>query len=73
MTPLPEGALAALAHRSRVLLCLDYDGTIAEIVDDPARATPHPEAPSLLDQYMVKPEPKLGGSPKETKQESEDK
>jgi hypothetical protein len=26
----------------------------------------HPEAPSLLDQYLEKPQPKLGGSPKET-------
>jgi hypothetical protein len=26
----------------------------------------HPEAPSLLEQYLDKPEPKLGGAPKET-------
>jgi hypothetical protein len=26
----------------------------------------HPDAPSLLDQYLDKPEPKLGGAPKET-------
>ena len=26
----------------------------------------HPEAPSLLEQYLVKPEPKLGGAPQET-------
>jgi hypothetical protein len=26
----------------------------------------HPEAPSLLDQYLDKPQPKLGGSPKQT-------
>jgi trehalose 6-phosphate phosphatase len=56
MTPLPEGALAALAHRSQVLLCLDYDGTIAEIVEDPARATPHPEAPSLLRRIAARPD-----------------
>lgn len=30
------------------LLLLDYDGTLAQIVDDPARAFPHPEAPELL-------------------------
>lgn len=35
----------------------DYDHALH--VDDP-------EAPSLLDQYLVKPAPKLGGSPKET-------
>src|SRR5579875_3855388 len=56
MTPLPEGALAALAHRSQVLLCLDYDGTIAEIVEDPARATPHPDAPSLLRRIAARPD-----------------
>ena len=27
----------------------------------------HPEAPSLLDQYLEKPQPRLGGSPKETR------
>ena len=26
----------------------------------------HPEAPSLLEQYLDKPQPKLGGGPKET-------
>ena len=28
----------------------------------------HPEAPSLLAQYLIKPEPKLGGEPKETEE-----
>lgn len=56
MTPLPEGALAALAQSSRVMLCLDYDGTIAEIVEDPACATPHPEAPSLLRRIAARPD-----------------
>ena len=32
----------------------------------------HPEAPSLLEQYLDKPQPKLGGSPKETKPAPED-
>ncbi|WP_263840104.1 trehalose-phosphatase [Salinibacter sp.] len=30
------------------LFFLDYDGTLAPIVDDPAAAVPHPEAPDLL-------------------------
>jgi trehalose 6-phosphate phosphatase len=30
------------------LLLLDYDGTLAPIVDDPGRALPHPSIPSLL-------------------------
>lgn len=33
---------------------------------DHALHVDHPEAPSLLDQYLEKPEPKLGGAPKET-------
>jgi len=33
---------------------------------DHALHVDHPEAPSLLEQYLDKPEPKLGGSPKET-------
>ncbi|CAG0984461.1 Potassium transporter KimA [Planctomycetaceae bacterium] len=33
---------------------------------DHALHVDHPEAPSLLDQYLDKPKPKLGGSPKQT-------
>ena len=32
----------------RPLLFLDYDGTLAPIVDDPAAAGPHPDVPGLL-------------------------
>ena len=32
------------------LFFLDYDGTLAPIVDDPTAAVPHPEAPELLRQ-----------------------
>jgi hypothetical protein len=32
----------------------------------------HPEAPSLLEQYLDQPEPKLGGAPKETGHDEED-
>ena len=32
----------------RPLLFLDYDGTLAPIVDDPAAAAPHPDVPALL-------------------------
>jgi hypothetical protein len=34
---------------------------------DHALHVDHPEAPSLLEQYLDKPQPKLGGSPKQTK------
>ena len=33
---------------------------------DHALHVDHPEAPSLLEQYLDKPQPKLGGSPKQT-------
>ncbi len=33
---------------ARPLLFLDYDGTLAPIVDDPAAAVPHPAVPDLL-------------------------
>lgn len=39
-----------LPHPDRPLLFLDYDGTLAPIVDDPAAAVPHPEVPELLRQ-----------------------
>ncbi len=33
---------------ARPLLFLDYDGTLAPIVDDPAQAVPHPAVPDLV-------------------------
>jgi hypothetical protein len=39
---------------------------------DHALHVDHPEAPSLLEQYIHKPEPKLGGAPKETAPEETD-
>ena len=40
MTPPP--------HPERPLLFLDYDGTLAPLVDDPEQAFPHPAVPTLL-------------------------
>lgn len=45
---------------------LEYDEPIPAGDYDHAAHTDHPEAPSLLEQYLVKEEPKLGGAPKET-------
>lgn len=39
-----------IPHPERPLLFLDYDGTLAPIVDDPAEAWPHPAVPDLLRQ-----------------------
>lgn len=39
------------------LFFLDYDGTLAPIVDDPSQAVPHPDVPELLrsldDRYLL--------------------
>lgn len=39
---------------ARPLLLLDYDGTLAPIVDDPARAIPHPDVPALLPRLVAR-------------------
>jgi hypothetical protein len=39
---------------------------------DHALHADHPEAPSLLEQYLDKPQPKIGGAPKQTKPASHD-
>lgn len=37
-----EGLAAILDNPARALIAFDYDGTLAPIVDDPAKAIPHP-------------------------------
>jgi trehalose 6-phosphate synthase/phosphatase len=44
---------AAVAAAKRVALFLDYDGTLREIVRDPAAATPTPELRRLLDRLAA--------------------
>lgn len=46
--PLPAGLLERVAGRSPLLLCLDYDGTLAEFHPDPARAVPLPATRQAL-------------------------
>ena len=50
-------AFAALFDMKQPAVAGDYDHALH--VD-------HPEAPSLLDQYLDHPAPKLGGAPRET-------
>ncbi|MEM0963244.1 MAG: trehalose-phosphatase [Bacteroidota bacterium] len=45
--PIPHSPLS-LPAPDRPLLFLDFDGTLAPIVDDPAAAVPHPAVPDLL-------------------------
>jgi trehalose-phosphatase len=47
--PFPRGLLAELAS-SGIGLFLDYDGTLAEIVNDPGKAIPLPGIPELIEQ-----------------------
>lgn len=42
------GLSALLSRPGEALVALDYDGTLAPIVDDPARAYAHPDAPGVL-------------------------
>jgi trehalose-phosphatase len=42
--------LPELLSVKRLLLCLDYDGTISEIVRDPAMARPVPGVPEILNE-----------------------
>ena len=43
-----DGLAALLRERGRALVALDYDGTLAPIVTDPAAAYPHPAALAAL-------------------------
>jgi trehalose 6-phosphate synthase/phosphatase len=46
-----EAAIArAISRGRRVAICLDYDGTLRELVADPAMATPTPEMRELFDR-----------------------
>jgi trehalose-phosphatase len=46
--PLPSGLIARLAGHEHIFLCLDYDGTLAPIVDDPRAAWPTKSAREAL-------------------------
>jgi trehalose 6-phosphate phosphatase len=48
--PLPAGLLAGRSATAALLLCLDYDGTLAEFHVDPARAVPLKSAREALVQ-----------------------
>ena len=43
-----EGLRAILEHPQHSLVAVDFDGTLAPIVDDPALARPHPDAAAAL-------------------------
>ncbi|MEU6060584.1 trehalose-phosphatase [Streptomyces sp. NPDC047097] len=43
-----EGLAALLAHPGRAVVALDFDGTLAEITDDPERSRAHPGAVAAI-------------------------
>jgi trehalose-phosphatase len=53
---LPAELLPALLRVKRILLCLDYDGTISEIVRDPAVARPVPGILEALAKLAMRPD-----------------
>lgn len=50
-----EAVLARLSAAERVLLCFDYDGTLAPIVSNPDRAWPAPGAAEMLVELEAAP------------------
>lgn len=54
MTSLDD-ALARLAAADSLLVCLDFDGTISEIVSDPAAAHAHPAALAAIEELSALP------------------
>ena len=53
---LPRGLLVERARSSGLVVCLDYDGTLAEFNKDPAAATPVPGVSANLSQLIKTPE-----------------
>jgi trehalose-phosphatase len=46
--PLPRGLISDQLARGHLLLCLDFDGTIAELTNDPWKAVPLPRAKKAI-------------------------
>ncbi|MEY9886531.1 trehalose-phosphatase [Catenulispora sp. MAP12-49] len=53
-------AVAGLARTPRLLVVCDYDGTLAPIVEDPAKAVPRPEAMRALRSLAELPDTSVG-------------
>ncbi len=54
--PLPRGLLPEVLTRAKLLLCLDYDGTLSELVARPSEARPLAPARELLEKLAAHPE-----------------
>jgi trehalose-phosphatase len=54
--PLPRGLIGAQLARGPLLLCLDFDGTLSELTNDPWKAVPLPRAKSAIAELARHPE-----------------
>lgn len=55
MSPLDD-AIANLAHAKSLLICLDFDGTLAELNTDPYAVRAHPEALAAIETLLPLPD-----------------
>ena len=63
MSPEFQEALVALGHADRLLVALDFDGTISPIVAMPSAARPVPGALDLMARLGLRPGHRLSCSP----------
>jgi trehalose-phosphatase len=56
LRPLPRGLISNQLARGHLLLCLDFDGTISELTDDPWKAVPLPRAKAAIAALARHPE-----------------
>src|SRR5260221_1794789 len=54
--PLPRGLISGQLARGRMLLCLDFDGTLAELTNDPWKAAPLPRAKEAVAELARHPQ-----------------
>lgn len=54
--PLPRGLISDQLARGHLLLCLDFDGTISELTNDPWKAVPLPRAKNAIAELAHYPE-----------------
>ncbi len=54
--PLPRGLIANQLANGQLLLCLDFDGTVSELTNDPWKAVPLPRAKAAIAELSRHPE-----------------
>ena len=54
--PLPRGLISSQLAHGHLLLCLDFDGTVSELTNDPWKAVPLPRAKAAIAELARHPE-----------------